>query len=166
MASYPQPSSPAATAVMRGNVRADTRPELRIRSLLHRLGHRFRKDHAVVAGDVRVRPDIVFTRARVAVFVDGCYWHRCPQHGTEPRANPGYWRAKLDGNVARDRSVDAALRAAGWTVLRVWEHEAPEDAVTHIRRHLAAAAATPRGEQRSGTGRSSAPDEVPGPTGE
>ncbi len=121
---------------MRGNVRTGTRPELRIRSLLHRLGHRFRKDHAIVAGDVRVRPDIVFTRSRVAVFVDGCYWHRCPEHGTEPRANSGYWRAKLDGNVARDRRVTAALQAAGWTVLRIWEHEAPQDAVADIRRHL------------------------------
>lgn len=141
MSGYPQPSTPAVTAVMRGNVRRDTRPELRIRSLLHRLGYRFRKDFAIVAGEIRVRPDIVFTRRRVAVFVDGCYWHRCVEHGTEPRANAGYWRAKLDGNVDRDRRVTTALRAAGWIVLRVWEHEAPEDAVAQIRRHLPVRAA-------------------------
>lgn len=137
MDEYPHPSSAAVSAVMRGNKRRDTRPELRIRSLLHRAGHRFRKDHPIVAGGVRVRPDIVFRGRRVAVFVDGCFWHRCAEHGTEPRANAGYWRSKLDRNVERDRRVTTALEADGWTVLRIWEHVTPEDAVKRISRRLA-----------------------------
>ncbi len=71
----------------------------------------------------RARPDVVFTRARVAVFVDGCFWHRCPEHGTSPKTNGGWWRRKLDANVERDRATDATLEAAGWTVIRIWEHE-------------------------------------------
>lgn len=66
---------------------------------------------------------MVFTRARLAVFVDGCFWHQCPEHGNVPRANGSYWRPKLKRNVARDRAVDAALAAAGWQVLRIWEHD-------------------------------------------
>jgi DNA mismatch endonuclease (patch repair protein) len=129
---YPHPSSAAATAVMKANHRVDTRPERALRSALHRQGERFRKDFSIRAGDVRVRPDIVFTRRRLAVFVDGCFWHRCPQHATSPRSNSEYWRTKLDGNVARDRRNDAALRADGWSVLRVWEHEPVEEAVVRV----------------------------------
>lgn len=72
-----------------------------------------------------VRPDVVFTKSRVAVFVDGCFWHRCPEHGNEPRTNTGYWGPKLDRNVARDAAVNEALDYAGWTVIRGWEHEPP-----------------------------------------
>jgi DNA mismatch endonuclease (patch repair protein) len=82
--------------------------------------------------DVRVRPDVVFVARRVAIFLDGCYWHRCPQHGTAPRTNAGYWTEKLDRNVARDRRVDAALDAAGWRVVRIWEHESVVDAVDAV----------------------------------
>ena len=71
----------------------------------------------------RIRPDIVFTRVRVAVFVDGCFWHRCPEHGSSPKTNSGWWRQKLDTNVERDRATDTALAEAGWTVIRIWEHE-------------------------------------------
>lgn len=71
----------------------------------------------------RTRPDIVFTRARVAVFVDGCFWHRCPEHGSSPKSNADWWRRKLDANVRRDRTTDEALAEAGWMVLRIWEHE-------------------------------------------
>lgn len=84
------------------------------------------------AGKIRVKPDIVFTRARVAVFVDGCFWHSCPQHGRRPTSNQEYWVAKLDGNVARDRRVDQALLAEGWVVLRLWEHGLGQDAVDLI----------------------------------
>jgi DNA mismatch endonuclease, patch repair protein len=129
---YPHPSSAAAQAVMRGNRRVDTRPERQVRSLLHRRGYRFRKDYLIRAAGVRVRPDVVFTRQRVAVFIDGCYWHRCPQHGTSPRVNSHYWGPKLDRNVARDQRVDEALTAAGWVVVRLWEHDAPEGAVARI----------------------------------
>jgi DNA mismatch endonuclease (patch repair protein) len=85
-------------------------------------------DHTVRATDVTVRPDVVFTRWRVAVFVDGCFWHGCPEHGNTPRRNVGYWGPKLERNAARDRRVDSALGAAGWHVIRAWEHE-PTDAV-------------------------------------
>ena len=71
----------------------------------------------------RIRPDIVFTRARAAVFVDGCFWHQCPEHGTSPKTNAGWWRHKLDTNAERDRTTDTALAEAGWTVIRIWEHE-------------------------------------------
>lgn len=111
---------------MRANRRADTKPELVLRSALHRAGLRFRKDHPVRAGGVRVRPDVVFTRQRVAVFIDGCFWHRCPIHGKEPTSHSAYWAPKLRRNVERDQEVDAALRSDGWTVIRAWEHEMPE----------------------------------------
>ncbi len=94
-----------------------------LRSALHRRGLRFRKGYLVVAGDVRVRPDVVFTRRRVAAFLDGCFWHACAEHGTNPASNSDYWIPKLRRNVERDRLVEGALTAAGWTVVRVWEHE-------------------------------------------
>jgi DNA mismatch endonuclease (patch repair protein) len=109
---------------MRGNRRRDTYPERRLRSELHRLGLRFRVDHALApAGGRPIRPDVVFTRARIAVFVDGCFWHRCPTHGVKPRTNAPYWNAKLDRNVARDARHNRTLKDAGWEVIRVWEHE-------------------------------------------
>jgi DNA mismatch endonuclease (patch repair protein) len=129
---YPQPTSAAASAVMRGNRRRDTRPEVLLRSLLHARGYRFRKDLAITVGGGRVRPDVVFTRQRVAVFVDGCFWHGCPDHGTSPRANSWYWAAKLRGNQERDRRVDSWLREARWVVIRIWEHEDPAHAVARI----------------------------------
>jgi DNA mismatch endonuclease (patch repair protein) len=112
--------------------RRDTQPERAIRSLLHAAGKRYRVDVRVELDGARPRPDIVFTRARVAVFVDGCFWHCCPEHGRHPRTNGGYWGPKLERNVARDRAADAALSAAGWTVIRIWEHEAAEKAAEHI----------------------------------
>jgi DNA mismatch endonuclease, patch repair protein len=117
---------------MKGNRKRDTRPEIRLRSALHRAGLRFRKDRPVVVSGVRVRADVVFAAARVAVFSDGCFWHSCPDHGTLPRRNEGYWLPKLAGNLERDRRTDAALRAAGWVVVRVWEHEPPEEAALRV----------------------------------
>jgi DNA mismatch endonuclease (patch repair protein) len=117
---------------MRGNRRRDTRPEVQLRSYLHALGLRFRKDYRIQAGTRRVRADIVFTRRRLAVFVDGCFWHRCPEHGTSPRANSWYWEPKLDRNAARDLEVNQALHDAAWTVLRVWEHERTEIAAARV----------------------------------
>jgi len=108
---------------MLANKRTDTKPELALRSELHRRGLRFRKDLRLDLGTVKPRPDIVFTRARVAVFVDGCFWHSCPDHrGPLPKSNAEYWTAKLTRNVERDRAYDVAMRRAGWTVVRVWEH--------------------------------------------
>lgn len=96
----------------------NTQPELMLRKELWALGLRYRL-HAPLPG----RPDIVFARQRLAVFVDGCFWHGCPEHGAKPKSNGGFWRAKLAMNVARDRKQSALLRRAGWTVLRFWEHE-------------------------------------------
>lgn len=123
-------SSPANRKSMVGNRRTDTKPELALRSALHRRGFRFRKDLRLAVGASRPRPDIVFTKAKVAVFVDGCFWHCCPQHGgSGPKTNPDYWKPKLARNVERDREHDAALEAAGWTVIRLWEHVPVMEAV-------------------------------------
>lgn len=80
----------------------------------------------------RRRADIVFTRWRVAVFIDGCFWHGCPEHGTVPAGNREYWAPKLERNVARDRETNAMARAEGWAVVRIWEHEMPVAAVERI----------------------------------
>jgi DNA mismatch endonuclease, patch repair protein len=118
---------------MKGNRRADTKPELALRSALHARGLRFRKDLLVRASNgTRVKADIVFTRRRLAVFVDGCFWHGCPEHGHTPKANSHYWAPKLKRNRDRDARVTAALDADGWKVLRIWEHEPLADAVELI----------------------------------
>ena len=115
---------------MRANRRTDTKPELALRHALHRLGYRYRKDYRLdLDGGRRVRPDIAFTARKVAVFVDGCFWHACPEHGSKPRANEWYWGPKLVRNVERDRVNDAALILAGWTVVRLWEHVPLDEAV-------------------------------------
>lgn len=103
--------------------RRDTKPEIELRSQLHRRGFRFRKDHAIRVDGRLIRPDIAFTRRRLAIFIDGCFWHSCPQHGRKPSVNQDYWSPKLDGNSNRDIEQTAALQSAGWTVLRFWEHE-------------------------------------------
>jgi DNA mismatch endonuclease, patch repair protein len=115
---------------MRSQRQRDTKGELELRSLLHRRGLRFRV-HALLPG-LRRRSDIVFTRARVVVFVDGCFWHGCHEHGTWPKENADWWREKIEANQRRDRDTDARLTAAGWTVIRVWEHEDPTQAADQI----------------------------------
>jgi DNA mismatch endonuclease, patch repair protein len=134
---YPYPESGASSNAVRANRRRDTKPEKRLRSLLHRRGYRFRKDMAIEVSGLRVRPDVVFTRRKVAVFVDGCFWHRCPEHASSPRANSAYWGPKLDRNVERDRLVDERLQEAGWHVVRIWEHVPPEEAFDIISAVLA-----------------------------
>jgi len=126
--------SPAVTRRMRRNRKCDTTPETRLRSALHAAGLRFRTHYPIrtaVAGIVR--PDAVFTRRRIAVFVDGCFWHVCPIHGNLPTHNPGYWAWKLTRNVVRDRLVDQALSEEGWTVVRIWEHDDPAHACERVR---------------------------------
>lgn len=107
--------------------RRDTAPELALRRELHRRGRRFFVDRQV-SRRCRVRPDLVFPRARSAVFVDGCFWHHCEEHTHLPKANAELWRAKLLANRQRDASHDAVLRSEGWAVIRVWEHEDVERA--------------------------------------
>lgn len=137
---------------MRANRRTDTGPEVVLRRELHRRGLRFRVDHQPAAG-VGCRADIVFTRARVAVFIDGCFWHACPQHGNLPRANREWWRAKLAVNVARDRRNDEALIASGWRVIRIWEHEALDAATERVIDALGRAEGNDRMELGAGTGK-------------
>lgn len=129
---YPEPKDRAATRVGRANVRSGTRPEVALRSQLHRRGMRFRKDFAINTGQSKPHADAAFTRVRVAVFVDGCFWHCCPLHQVHPKTNADYWRPKLERNVERDRQVDEALASAGWLVVRVWEHEDAEKAAVMI----------------------------------
>ena len=143
---YPHPASPGRSANMRANRRTDTKPELALRRALHGLGYRYRKDYRLdLATGVRVRPDIVFTARKVAVFVDGCFWHCCPEHGSQPAANTWYWEPKLRRNVDRDRAADTALDHAGWTVIRFWEHESIDTAVAHVVDVLASRSARPGG---------------------
>ena len=110
---------------MQANKRRDTSPELALRSELHRRGLRYRVDHRPLP-NIRYSADIVFARARVAVFVDGCFWHPCPDHYKSPRANPDYWLPKMARNRQRDAEVTASLQKAGGAVLRLWEHETTE----------------------------------------
>lgn len=117
---------------MKGIKRAGTKPETRIRSALHSRGLRFRKDCRLDLPGGRVRPDVVFTRAKLAVFVDGCFWHCCPEHSAIPRANSWYWAPKLERNRQRDLANDSVLRDAGWTSIRVWEHVPIDEAVNKI----------------------------------
>lgn len=111
----------------------DTVPEVEIRRRLHAAGLRFRVD-APLPGLGRRRADVLLTRARVAVFVDGCFWHSCPVHGTLPVTNAEWWADKLAKNVARDRATDAHLEGLGWSVLRFWEHDDPDGAAHRIER--------------------------------
>jgi DNA mismatch endonuclease (patch repair protein) len=110
----------------------DTAAELRVRAALHRRGMRFRVDTPPIGG--RRRADIVFTRARVAVYIHGCYWHLCPQHATFPKANSDWWRQKLEANRERDRRTNAELAEQGWVCLTFWEHEEPERVADVIER--------------------------------
>jgi DNA mismatch endonuclease (patch repair protein) len=126
------PPTPGRARNMRAIRRTGTKPEAGLRSALHRLGYRFRKDFRLLAAGVYVRPDIVFTRRRVAVFVDGCFWHACPDHGREPTRNQGYWAPKLRRTVERDARATRVLGETGWTVVRVWEHEPLDAAVDAV----------------------------------
>lgn len=113
---------PALSAKMSSLARRDTAPELLLRRELHRRGLRFRVQ-LKVPGNRRRTIDIAFTRVRLAVYVDGCFWHGCPEHHVRPRSNSDWWKWKVERNQARDRDTDRHLGDVGWTVVRVWEHE-------------------------------------------
>lgn len=127
----PKASSPAALQRMRTTRRRDTAAEVAVRRALHARGLRFRVDCQILPC-MRRRADVVFRRAKVAVFIDGCFWHCCPSHRSLPKANRKWWAAKLAANRQRDRDTNRQLRAAGWAVERVWEHEAPAAAADRI----------------------------------
>ena len=129
---HPPASSPEVRRRMLRTPRTNTPPEIALRRELHRRGLRYRVDEKPAA-DLRTRADVVFKRARVAVYMDGCYWHSCPKHGTLPHGeNAEWWRSKLAANVERDRAVTAALSARGWLVIRLWEHEAASEAADRV----------------------------------
>jgi DNA mismatch endonuclease (patch repair protein) len=125
---------------MRGNRKRDTSPEVALRAELHHRGRRFRKNAAISVDGVRVSVDILFPSVRVAVFVDGCFWHGCERHGTSPRINGGYWAEKLAGNRARDARNNQLLGDGGWAVVRVWEHDVLARAADTVETALASRA--------------------------
>lgn len=121
------PTDPSTSQRMSRQRSRDTAAEWALRRVLHARGLRYRVD-AALPGLARRRADILFPRQKLAVFVDGCFWHGCPEHKTEPKTNAAWWATKLARNVDRDRETDAHLVELGWTVLRIWEHEDPERA--------------------------------------
>jgi DNA mismatch endonuclease (patch repair protein) len=125
------PSSPSVSRRMSAAARAHTAPERALRSALHRRGLRFRIQ-CPLPFDRRRKADISFPRETVAVFVDGCFWHSCPEHATHPKANADFWRVKLERNRERDADTDRRLADAGWSVIRIWEHEDPETAADRV----------------------------------
>lgn len=127
------PSSANVSARMSKQARRDTSPEVAVRKLLHARGRRYRL-HVSVPGMSRRTMDIAFPGPRVAVFIDGCFWHSCPQHATHPKANSSWWQQKLTRNALRDQETTRHLESQGWQVLRFWEHEAPEWVADQISR--------------------------------
>ncbi|MYT55795.1 DNA mismatch endonuclease Vsr [Streptomyces sp. SID7834] len=131
MMSTAEPPSPDVSARMRRQARRDTAPEVAVRRILHASGYRYRVNERVPHLPRRTI-DIAFTKAKVAVFLDGCFWHGCPAHATQPKSNAEWWRHKLDRNMARDAETTAHLETDGWTVLRFWEHEPPADVAERV----------------------------------
>jgi DNA mismatch endonuclease, patch repair protein len=145
----PRASSDQARLRMENQPQRDTAIELELRSLLHREGLRYRIHQRPIEG-LRREADVVFRRARVAVYVDGCFWHGCPKHATWPKANARWWRAKIEANRRRDLDTNRRLREAGWLPVRIWEHEDPRRAAERVVRAV-----------RSHAGRSSSGPALP-----
>ncbi len=116
---------------MRGNRSRDTKPEMVLRRMLHARGLRFFVNRRPLPGSRRTA-DLLFPRARVAVFVDGCFWHGCPEHHTVAKSNAEYWEKKVHSNRERDADTDAMLQSEGWMVVRLWEHEEAVDAASQV----------------------------------
>ena len=138
-------SSAGTRASMQANKGRDTRPELAVRRAVHALGLRYRVSTRPLAS-LRRTADLVFTRARVAVFVDGCFWHGCPEHHTIAKTNADFWATKTARNRERDAETDGLLREAGWLSLRFWEHQDPDDVAAAVQR--AVRSRTVSGRQR------------------
>lgn len=130
----PSASSDVIKKRMQEQRQKDTAPEMAVRRILHSKGCRYRVDYRLP--DLRRRADIAFTRLKLAVFIDGCFWHSCPDHGSLPKKNREWWDDKLQKNVDRDRDTDRKLHEAGWEVLRIWEHQDPSEAADEIIRLL------------------------------
>ena len=144
----PTASAPHVRKRMQSQRVRDTRPELAVRRLLHAAGLRYRVDRPPLPG-LRRRADIVHGPSRLAVFIDGCFWHGCPTHGNLPTANAAFWEAKLARNRERDADTDRRLTEAGWEVIRAWEHEDPADVTRHILLRAAARRTRPVAPGRS-----------------
>lgn len=127
--------SPAVRKVMQGNKSRDTKPEIAVRSAVHALGMRFRVAARPITS-LRRTADLVFRRVRIAVFIDGCFWHGCPLHHLPPKSHAGYWASKITINRSRDAHTTELLAAAGWTVMRFWSHENPEDVASRIQKQV------------------------------
>lgn len=127
----PKPLDDVVRRHMENQPRSDTKPEVDLRRALHGRGLRYRVG-VPVPGAPRRTIDIAFTRLRVAVFVDGCFWHGCPQHGVAPKNNSEWWELKLAGNRERDENTNALLSAGGWRVVRVWEHQPLDEQVSAV----------------------------------
>ncbi|MFJ4581406.1 very short patch repair endonuclease [Streptomyces echinatus] len=124
-------SNEQVRAIMRGNRSRDTLPELALRRAIHSRGLRYRVCARPLPG-LRRTADLIFTRVKVAVFLDGCFWHGCPMHHKGTSRNSEYWAAKIHRNKARDEDTDRLLNEAGWVVVRVWEHEDPDEAAEKV----------------------------------
>ena len=132
----PRNDAPQATRDRMSRQRSrDTTPEVCLRRQLHTMGHRFRVAYPV-PGLPRRSIDIAFTRRKLAVFIDGCFWHSCPEHATRPKSDDAWWNAKLQRNVERDRETDQILMEHGWSVLRIWEHVPTEEAACLVAQRL------------------------------
>lgn len=127
----PPPSSKAAHNRMKAVKRKGTLPELRLRQALDAYGLVYEVNEQPLP-ELRRRADILFRKERVAIFVDGCFWHGCPLHGTKAKSNAHFWAEKIERNKQRDRDTNRRLKEAGWLVIRVWEHEDPEDVASSI----------------------------------
>lgn len=138
----PRSSSEQASRRMRAVRQRMTAPEIMLREQLKALGIEFEM-HVAVSDKSRSRADFVIRAARLVIFVDGCFWHGCPIHGTTPKSNTDWWEGKLRGNRERDSQAEATLRTAGWTVLRFWTHTSAAEAIDVIRGILVAQSATP-----------------------
>jgi len=131
LSNLPVPENAQTSARLSRVPQRDTAIERALRSNLHRRGLRFRV-HYKPLPNLRRTADIAFVSAKIAVFIDGCFWHRCPQHGTSPKNNAAWWKAKLDANVARDRDTDLRLREADWLPIRIWGHEDANQASLYL----------------------------------
>lgn len=142
-------SSDAARATMRGNRSRDTKPELLVRRIVHAAGYRYRVN-ARPEKDLCRTADLLFRPARVAVFIDGCFWHGCPEHYIAPKAHDTYWSEKVERNRARDLETTEILRSRHWTVLRFWEHEEPAEVAARVMEAVDSARAAQRGASHTG----------------
>lgn len=143
-----EPATPIVHAKFSQLARRDTVPELAVRRALHASGLRYRVEYPV-PGAPRRRIDIAFTRQKLAVMIDGCFWHGCPEHRKPPARNSTWWEWKRQTNAARDLDTDERLKEHGWTVLRIWEHVPPAEAAGMVRRALGMDAGRPRMEPDS-----------------